>query len=174
MGRKVPIKVYLQVAVGFFFSLLIIWYFFFRLFFSLLLQFFNLEVTVYITFLLSFGICSLMVKPTLKKQMKKIDEPFSIVARNPEIDIPKEKLTLKLIFARCFFSLIFFFIFSLPLTLIIFFRFVSAPVNGINVFLALASEYMGFYLFLLGASFFAIFIFVPSLRKWHWTKHQFG
>jgi hypothetical protein len=164
----------MQVAVGFFFSLLIIWYFLFRLLFPLLLQLFSIEATTYITFLLSFGICSLMIKPTLKKQMKMVDEPFSIVARNPEIEVPKEKLTLKLIFSRCVFSLILSFVFSLPLTLIIILRFIANPDKDINVFLTFANEYTGFYLFVVGASFFAIFIFVPSLRKWHWTKHQFG
>ena len=173
MKRKIPLKVYAQIAVGFFFSLLILLYFSFRLLFPILLQIFNLEVAAYITFFLCFGLCSLMVKPTINKEMGKIGEPFSIVARNPEIEILKEKLTLNSLFIKGLLSIVVAFILSLPLTLIIFFRFIANPYEGLSTIFALVHGYAHFYWFFIGVSIFAIFIIVPSLKRWHWTKHQF-
>lgn len=173
MKRKVPLKVYLQVAVGFFFILLIIWYFLCRLLFPLLLQHFSLETAAYITFTLSFCICCFLVRPSIQKELKRSDEPFSIVARDPKVTIKHEKITLRIIFLKSAASMLLSCVFSLPLTLIIIFRFIAVPDRNIDVFLGLLNEYTGFYVFFLGASLFSIFIFVPSLRKWHWTKHQF-
>jgi hypothetical protein len=174
MKRKITPKVYAQVAVGFFFSLLILLYFTGRFLFPILLQIFNLEVACYIVFFICFGLCCLMVKPTIKKEMERIDQPFSIVARNPEIEIPKEKLTLKIVLRRGLLSLVCTFILSLPLTLIVFFRYITSPDKDVQVLFALSNIYSVFYLFFLGASIFLVFIFVPSHKKWHWTKHQFG
>ncbi len=174
MERKIPPKVYAQVAVGFFFSLIILLYFFGRLLFPILLQVFNLEVTSYIVFFLCFSLCSLMVKPTIKKEMKKIDEPFSLVARNPDVEIPREKLTFKILLKRGLLTLVVTFILSLPLTLIVLIRYIATPDKNIKVLLALANGYFGFYLFFLVASIVLVFFFVPSLIRWHWTKHQFG
>lgn len=163
----------MQVTVGFFFSLLILWYFSYRLLFHLLLQFFDLETSIYITFLLSLGICSLMVKPTIRKEMGKVNEPFSIVAKNPDIDIPQDEFTLKVIFSRSVVSVVLACLLSLPFSLIILFRYVTHSAKETNVFLSLLNEYSGFYLLFFGASFFVVFIFFPSLKKWHWTKYQF-
>ena len=174
MKKKIPKKVYVQVAVGFFFSSLILLYFSYRLLLPTLLSMFNLEIAVYIIFFISFGLCSLMVKPTIKKEMEKIEEPFSIVARNPDIEIPKEKLTFKLLVKRSVLSLVVTLILSLPLTLIVFFRFVASTEHEIKILFNLFNSYSIFYSFFLGISIFAVFIFVPSLKKWHWTKHQFG
>jgi hypothetical protein len=174
MKKKIPKKVYAQVAVGFFFSSLILLYFSYRLLLPTLLSMFNLEIAVYIIFFICFGLCSLMVKPTIKKEMEKIEEPFSIVARNPNIEIPKEKLTFILLVKRSILSLVVTLILSLPLTLIVFFRFIASTDHEIKIFFTLFSSYSIFYSFFLGISFFAVFIFVPSLKEWHWTKHQFG
>lgn len=174
MNKKTPRKVYAQVAVGFFFSFLILCYFFGRLLLPLLLRVFSLEVAAYIVFFLCFGICSLMVKPTIKKEMEKIDVPFSIVAINPEIEIPKENLTAKILAIRGLLSLVATFVLSLPLTLIVFLRYIQNPDIDLKYLYAIANCYFGFYLFFLGASVFMMFLVVPSLKKWHWTKHQFG
>lgn len=173
MERKVVIKVYSQVVVGFFFILLIIWYFSCRLLFPLLLQYISIETSTYVTFILSFCICCLLVRSSIQKELKRSDVPFSIVARNPETEIRKERIALKLIFLRSAISVLFGCLFSFPLTLIIIFRFIAVPDRNLDVFFNLLSEYVGFYLFIFGASLFSIFIFVPSLKNWHWTKHQF-
>lgn len=174
MNKKIPRKVYAQVAVGFFFSFLILFYFFGRLLIPVLLQVFSLEVAAYIVFFLCVGLCSLMVKPTIKKEMEKIDEPFSVVARNPAIEIPKEKLTVRILAIRGLLSLVATFVLSLPLTIIVFLRYIENPDKDFKYLYAIADSYFGFYLFFLGVSFFMMFVFVPSLKKWHWTKHQFG
>jgi len=163
----------MQVGVGFFFSLLISWYFFFRLLFPLLLPIFNFESSAYITFILSFGLCSLMVRPTIKKEMRKIDKPFSLVARNPDIKNPKETFTIKTLISRSVFSLGLAWLLSLPFILITILRFSRVEEKTIRVFLSLSSEYFWFYMFFLGISFIIFFIFIPSLKRWHWTKHQF-
>lgn len=174
MKNKIPRKVYAQVVVGFFFSFLILFYFFGRLLIPLLLQVVSLEVAVYTVFILCFVLCSLMVKPTVKKEMAKGDEPFSIVARNPEIEIPKEKMTARILAMRSVLSLAVAFILSLPLTLVVLFRYISRPDGDSTDIFVIAGGYTVFYLVFLGVSIFLIFVFVPSLKKWHWTKHQFG
>jgi hypothetical protein len=171
---KIPIKVYMQVGVGFFFSLLILWYFFSRLLFPLLHPIFSFEASVYITFILSFGLCLLMVKPTINKEMKKIDEPFSLVARNPDIDIAKEKFTIKTLILRSAFSLGLAWLLSLPFIIITILSFIGESEQNVRVFLSLASKYYWLYFVFTGAAFFIFFVFVPSIKRWHWTKHQFG
>ena len=173
MEDRIPPKVYARVAVGFFFSFIILLYFSYRLLFPTLLLTFNLEIAVYIISFISFSLCSLMVKPTLRKEMDKIDQPFSIVARNPDIEIPEEKLTPKVVRKRSLLSLVVTFILSLPLTLIAIFRFMANSDDGLEVIMTLLKDYSVFYIFFLGISIFLVFIFVPSLKTWHWTKHQF-
>ena len=106
--------------------------------------------------------------------MEKIDEPFSLVARNPEIEIPKEKLTVKILAIRGLLSIIATFVLSLPLTLIVFLRYTETTDKDLIYLYEIAGSYSGFYMFFFGASVFMMFVFVPSLKKWHWTKHQFG
>jgi len=173
MKRKMPIKIYLRVAVGFFFSLLIIWYFSYRLLFPILLQFFSLETSTGVTFVISFLVCSLLVKPSLQKEMEKVDEPFSIVARNPDLETPKEKLTIKSVLLRCSVALSFTFLASLPLSIIGILKLLQSKDPSFLIVFSLLDNYKYIYVLFLLGSLFLVFFGYSSLQKWHWTKHQF-
>ncbi len=89
-----------------------------------------------------------MVKPTVRKKMKKIEELFSVVARNPELEIPEEKWTLKKLAIRALLSQLVAFILSLPLTLIACIRLFGNKDKDCKFLYAYVSNYSSFDLLL--------------------------
>lgn len=171
--QKIPFKVYLELTVGFFFCLIIIWYFSYRLLFPLLAQTNSASLIVGIPALISFIICLMLVKPSLKKEMERLDEPFTVVARNPDIEIKKEPLTIKGIIIRIFVTIIISIIVTIPFTIISVLKFSQKEQKSVGVFFDILGDYKGFYIFFMILSLVIVFVIFPGLKKWHWTKHQF-
>jgi hypothetical protein len=173
MNRKVPLKVYFRVAVGFFFCLLIVWYFTFRLLFGIILHISSPLLGAEISLGISFIICLLLIRRSIEKEMLDVDEPFSIVARDPSFQIQKEKYTIKIIFIRLFAAIIIFILASLPLTIIGILQIFGRKSNTFDLIVCFIDNHFFFYIVCIVASIFAVFVILPSLKKWNWTKHQF-
>lgn len=175
--RKKPTILILNIIVGFFFCLMILWYFSFRLLkivFSITLAG-NSDAmfcwTVITSFYLSLVVCLVLIKPTLKKEKKILGQHFSITAKDPNIVNTefKKEFTVGSVLVQLFFSVFFTFVFSLPFSIIALIQIFSNSRDMATVL----SDYWLFYVFCLVFAVFFIFVGIPSFRKWHWTKHQF-
>ncbi len=173
---SIPLKVYVEIAVGFFFTMILIWFLAFRFVFIALLQLQLVppNISFIISVLGSILFCSLLVKPTFKKIMKNPDIPFSVVARNPNLEIPYQPITIKSIFYRSIAAIVFSILLSLPFTIIALLRFCEQNVRDINIFIESFMKYKYPYIFIAISVMYLVFLVFPSLRKWHWTKHQFN
>ncbi len=170
---SIPYKVYLQIAVGFFFSTILIWVLAFRLVFIALYEPFTPEIAFMISVFGSMVFCSFLVKPTFKKLMKNPDAPFSVVARNPAIEIPKEPLTLKTVFLRTIAAIAFTILLNLPFVIISLLQFSKQNVKNLEVLIDSFLPYKYLFIFITLVTLYFVYLVFPSLRKWHWTKHQF-
>ena len=173
MNTNVPAKIYYRVGVGFVFCLIIVWYFAYRLLFPTLQKFLSAEICGYTTFVLSLIICLSLIKLSIKKELEKEGDLFSLVARNPDIEIPKEEVTIKSLSINFCIGILFCFIISLPVTIIGLIQLVSKDGTVERNLRAFVNDYWVFYLFCCLLTLFAVFCVFPSLKRWHWTKHQF-
>jgi hypothetical protein len=171
--KKIPTKVYKSVGVGFFFSLIIIWYFSYRLLTPTLVQFFSHEICVYSTLIFSFTVCLFLINPSIEKELEKVNEDFSLVARNPNYEIVKEDLSVKSIINKTLIGISISFVFSLPITIMIFLQIINSQSRWTTSIVLMFNKYWLFYLICILLSLIIIFFIFPSLKKWHWTKHQF-
>ncbi|KAB2888031.1 MAG: hypothetical protein F9K32_17980 [Desulfobulbaceae bacterium] len=160
MKKKIPPKIYLKIAVGFFFSSIILWYFSFRLLTPLIAQTGSMFFTIGVPIILSILICSLLVKTTIKKELENINEPFSIVARNPNIEIPKEKLTLKILLIRSVISVVIAILLTLPFTIISILKTLAASPSQLSGLVSNLYNFIGFYIFFAIFSIFGVLQFI--------------
>ncbi len=173
MDNKIPEIVYYKIFIGFIFSLLIIWYFSFRLTSQFLLPFLLSVLTAYLTFTFSLIVCLMLIKRTIEIEIKDKDIPFSVVARNPDIPIPEEKITLQLALKKLTASLAYTFLLGVPLTLIGLIRVFTKKDTFIDIMGLFLESYWIFYAICFLISMLIAFVFIPSLKGWHWTKLQF-
>ena len=165
MNRKVPLKVYFRVAVGFFFCLLIVWYFSFRLLFEIILRISSPLLGAEISFGISFAICLLLIRRSIEKEMLAVDEPFSIVAIDPSVHIQKEKYTVKVVFIRLLAAIIIFILASLPLTKIGIIQIICSKSNTFDLIVCFIDNHFYFYIFCIDSLYLCSICNIAVVKK---------
>ena len=176
MKKLIPLKVYYRIGVQLPFFFILVWALAFKLL-TLLIPIAGITLDanhyVIISSVLSIIACLSVLRISIEKEMEKIDEPFSIVARDPNIPLVVDRITLKVVCARTLFSIYFALIVSIPLILIGFINIIS----GKSTVSEIVNEYGNFFLYYFIVWFlfalFGSFLYRPLIRNWHWTKHQF-
>jgi hypothetical protein len=149
-----------------------VWYFTFRvfLFFAPPL---NINAANYFSFAFSVIVCLLLVKRAIKEEIMKINEPFSLVARDPKRPIEKDIITERVFLVRTIGSAIFSIILTSPIFIIGVLKYKESSIS----YKYLWNYFLDPYLYYFGAVFvfslFACFGMYPQLKNWHWTKKQF-
>jgi hypothetical protein len=138
-----------------------------------LVQFFSHEICAYSTLIFSFIVCLFLINPSIEKELEKVNEDFSLVARNPNYEIVKEDLSVKSIINKTLIGISISFVFSLPITIMIFLQIINSQSRWTTSIVLMFNKYWLFYLICILLSLIIIFFIFPSLKKWHWTKHQF-
>jgi hypothetical protein len=126
-----------------------------------------------LSFAFSAIVCLLLLKRTIKEEIEKIDAPFSLVARDPNIPLQKDKITLKVFVVRLVGSTIISFLASVPLIAIGFAKYYQTAIDTNELWRLFTDIYLYYYLSFLAVSLFASFILYPQFKNWHYTKHQF-
>lgn len=173
MHKDIPQNVWTKVVIGFLFSFFIIWYFSYRLLIGIVFPFLPTTPVLYLTSIFSVLVCLLLVKRTIEIEMKNPDASVSVVAKNPEIEIVQEELTTKGTLNKMVYSMLFTLFLGLPFILISIVRIVSGESSIGTVFNAFMESYWIIFTICYFISLFISFVFIPSLKSWHWTKPQF-
>jgi hypothetical protein len=173
MKEKVPLRVYYRVAILFFFTSIMIWYFSFRVLCMVFPFPTYFTELFYISIFFSIAVCLSLVKRGIRDEMKNKDQTFSLVARDPKVEIKKEKITKKIVINRIIASIFISFILTLPVTTIGALQVINKKYNIIEIFGFFKAGYwklyLGCFLLILFFSFFQRYL----LDRWQWTKHQF-
>ena len=173
MKEKVPFRVYYRVAIQLFFTSIMVWYFAFkvlRMVFPLPIYFTEL---FYISIFFSIAVCLSLLKRGIRDEIQNKDKPFSIVTKDPNIEIKKEKITKKIVINRIIASILISFILTLPVTMIGAVQVISKKYSIIEIFVFFKAGYWKLYLGSFLLIFFLSFFQRYLIERWHWTKHQF-
>jgi len=179
MKKPIPRKIYLRIAAQLPFFFILIWFLIFRLLTFLFIQTTNLIVVdikyyALATTIFSIIVCILVMNPSIEREMETIDEPFSLVARDPNIPLKVDKITLKVFLSRFLFSIYFALLVSVPLILIGLVNLIAGNILLKDMLTKYGKIFFFYFICWFLIALLAAFLYRPLTRNRHWTKHQFS
>jgi hypothetical protein len=118
-------------------------------------------------------VCLLLVDRTIEIEMKNPESSVSVVAKDPTIEIIQEEITTKGSLKKMAYSMLFTLFLGLPFILIAVVKIVTGENSVSTVANSFLESYWIIFAICLSISLFISFVFIPSLKGWHWTKPQF-
>jgi hypothetical protein len=105
--------------------------------------------------------------------MKNPESSVSVVAKDPDMEIIQEEITTKGSLKKMAYSMLFTLFLGLPFIIISLIKIVNGESSVITVLNIFLESYWIIFAICYFISLFISFVFIPSLKGWHWTKPQF-